>query len=347
MELAGEHDPVCERQAAWRRLFSHYLHSAHGAAVLLRPDRAPITVPAPLPGVTGSAPSDEQQARDWFAVENLAVMDIIDRSDDADAWRLAWTLADYFHWNGRSEDWASTHRRALKVATVHVDLLGMAYCHGGIAIACTIQNDLAAARYHYEQALDVYRRLDDDIGTARTHFNLANVFERLGRYRDALTHARHALDLRRGQAPDGPLANAYNAVGWYHALLGEYDSALVYCRKALDVHESRQDHHGHAATLDSLGYIHHHLGSYDEAAARYRQAADMFGMLGDQRYQATVLTRLAETSDAAGRAAEAIEARRRALEILTRLDHPPKHSVPGSRPGTKTTLLDAGTVVPR
>jgi tetratricopeptide (TPR) repeat protein len=95
----------------------------------------------------------------------------------------------------------------------------------------------------------VYRRLDDDIGMARTHFNLANVFERLGRYRDALAHARHSLNLRRGRAADGPLANAYNAVGWYHALLGEYDAALKYCRKALAVHESRHDHHGHAATF--------------------------------------------------------------------------------------------------
>ncbi|MEK8105875.1 hypothetical protein NKG94_13325 [Micromonospora sp. M12] len=50
-ELSGEQDPTGDRAEARGRLFDHYLHSAHAAAVLLHPHWDPIALPA---AVTGS-----------------------------------------------------------------------------------------------------------------------------------------------------------------------------------------------------------------------------------------------------------------------------------------------------
>src|SRR5690606_2469598 len=51
LELADTHDRPAERRAALHRLLDHYLHTAHAAALLLHPQRDPIVLSPPKPGV--------------------------------------------------------------------------------------------------------------------------------------------------------------------------------------------------------------------------------------------------------------------------------------------------------
>src|SRR5262249_52659203 len=48
----------------------HYLHTAHTAAMLLRPQRDPITLDPPQPGTASEHITDHDQAIAWFTTEH-------------------------------------------------------------------------------------------------------------------------------------------------------------------------------------------------------------------------------------------------------------------------------------
>jgi len=158
------------------------------------------------------------------------------------------------------------------------------------------------------------------MGQGRTSLTLSLMFERQGRYREALEHGERALDLFR--AADHPVgqARALNAIGWYHAQLHDYEQALACCEPALALLREVGDQRGTAETWDSLGYAQHHLGRHAEAVTSYRNAIALCRELGDRYHEASCLNHLGDTYLAAGDADSARQAWQESLDIHGRLD---------------------------
>jgi tetratricopeptide (TPR) repeat protein len=217
---------------------------------------------------------------------------------------------------------AATQQRALTAAVRLGDTFRQARAHRLLGFAASRQTRYADARHHLEQALTMNRELGDHVAQGHTAMTLAQVVARSGTHQEALGHARtaHAAfeagDQRYGQA------NALNAIGWYHAQLGEYAEALAHCTRALAVTEELGDTRGAAGTWDSMGYAHHRLGDHDRAAECYREAIGRYAAADDRYFEADSLLHLADAERAAGRTTHALTAARRALDLLTALDHP-------------------------
>lgn len=98
-ELAQVHDGSSEISSALHRALDHDLHTAHAAAAWLNPDREPIRVAEPQPGVVVDDPTDREQAMAWFTAEYAVLLAAVDRAVriglDRHAWQLAWSLADF------------------------------------------------------------------------------------------------------------------------------------------------------------------------------------------------------------------------------------------------------------
>ncbi|MFI1276761.1 BTAD domain-containing putative transcriptional regulator [Micromonospora sp. NPDC020751] len=325
-ELTHDLDSDSERQVAVRRVLDSYLHVAYAGARLLQPFRDPIDLEPARRGVAVVAPVDAEQAMAWFIAEHPVLLNAVTRAADdglyAHAWRLAWTMADFFDRKGHWQDWAATHETALTAADLLADRRAAASVRLGLGRARAQLGEFAEAYAQLRQAAHLYSLLGDVTGQTRAARSLAWVCSRQGRHRQGLAHARRALELIEAVGDRALQARALNSVGWQYAQLSDHDAALHYCRRALQLVREVGDRFGEANTWDSLGYAHHHLGDYQQATACYQRAVELFRDLGDRYYEADTLTHVGESHQAAGDPEAARFAWLRALDILGALGHP-------------------------
>jgi DNA-binding SARP family transcriptional activator len=326
IELAENEDGAQDRRAALHRLFDHYLHTAHNAALVLHPHRDEFALDPPGPGVTVTAFADHESALRWFTTERPALVAAIERAREDEAhdhaWKLAWAITEFFDRRGHLEEQAATYRIALDSVRRTGDRRGYAHVHRSLGRTYAQLARFEDARSHFGQALALYVELDDLSGQANIHHNLGWTAELDDRHEDSLHHDQLALELYEAAGDRVGQARALNAIGWSHCLLGDHERSLEVCERALVLNDELGDRPGAAATWDSIGYAHYHLGRYRQALVGYGRSLDLLHELGDRGNEADVLIHLGDTHHAMGDLTATRDAWRTALDILEELGHP-------------------------
>ncbi|WP_117209983.1 AfsR/SARP family transcriptional regulator [Allorhizocola rhizosphaerae] len=323
-ELAEQLDADIERRDALLRMLDHYVHSGYSAAMLLYPQRQPITLSPPGPGVYPEEFADHHHAMSWCVAEHPVLLGVVERAAaeglDAHAWRMAWALTDALDRHGHWQDMITTQLVAIQATRRLGEHSAQAQAHRDIARAYGILGRYDDAHTHLAMALELYIGIGDRIGEANTHRNISRILELQGRLSEAIGQMRQAMDLCHTAGDRVGQARALNGLSWYHSMLGEYEQALVYGEHALRLHRAVGNLYGQAATLDSLGVAHHHLGHRGEAVACLRAALELMRDRGDRYIEAEVLTHLGDAHDKAGAADAARAAWQQAWELFTALD---------------------------
>jgi tetratricopeptide (TPR) repeat protein len=324
-EQAHAHDGADVRRAAVHRTLDHYLHTAHEAALLLRPHWDQIDLAPPQAGVVPERLDDRDRALAWFTAEHrvlLAAVGEAASSFAAHTWQLAWTITPFLLLRGYWSEQAALQRTALEAAFGAGDRAGQASALQGLALGEAQSGRRDEADAHFRTALRLYTDLGDPNGQAHAHTCLALIAELQGRPHDILEHARRALELFRAAGKPFWEANALNGVGCGHAQLGNYRQALTDCGQALTLMQELGDREGQAGAWESLGSVHRGLGDHAQAASCYQHAIELYRVLGDRYYEADTLASLGDTHHAAGLPDRARGAWRQALGILDQLGHP-------------------------
>ena len=315
-----------QRKAAVRRLLDHYLHTAHAAALLLRPSRGAFAAPTPsVPGVMIEPLTDHQQAAAWFEAEHHVLLATVtqaaDTGMDVYAWQLPWAMSDFLDWRGYWREMAATQRIAAAAAARMGEAAAEAEARRLLARPCARLADYDEARTHLTACLQLYRQLGDLAGEARTHQSLSWANERQGRIDAALGHAEQALKLFQATGHKAGQARSLNNIGYCHAQLGSYLEARSSCQQALELWRDVGDQAGEGPTWDSLGFAEHHLGRLAQAAECYDHALKVLRECGDRYHEAGTLSHLGDTYHAAEDLASAGRAWQQALEIFEDLNH--------------------------
>lgn len=323
VECAGGHEEG--QQGAVRRLLDHYLHTAHGAALLLSPHRQPLQLTEPSSGTVIEALPDLDAAMEWFSREHEALIAATDQALDLDfcvhAHQLPWTMAAYLDRRGLWRDWIRAQRIAVEAAERLADRQAQAQAQRLLANAYSVSRRFDDALTHLRRALDLFDADENDAGRAHVHFDIALQFDRQGQNHEALQHARQSLTYYRAVPHPQGEAVALNAVGWYHCQLGEYREGLKFCLQALALANDIGSPYGQSNALDSLGFAHFHLGEYQEAIDCYRRALDHFHAIGDRHNGATALDHLGDAYLAAGDLLKARDAWQESFDVFDELDH--------------------------
>jgi DNA-binding SARP family transcriptional activator/tetratricopeptide (TPR) repeat protein len=322
-ELADAVQSEQEQRAAIHRVLDHYVHTAHTAAMLLQPRRAPLELAPPVPGVTTDALLDQDSAFLWFQSRHHELVAVIDQAGrmgfQSHAWQLAWTLADFYQRQARWHDWLTTQQMGLEAAQQVDDRPAQVKAHETIARAALRIGDNEKAFDHATRAID---RCERDDQRANSLITLCEVLERQERYAEALHYIRQAYDLQSVAGDAYLQANTCNSVGWCHALVGDYQSALAWCEESLRQFHELGQAHAAAHAWDSLGYVHHHLGDQEQAIACYERAVDIYREFGDRYNEALSLDQLGDAWLAASDPPSAFKAWTVAENILEQLDSP-------------------------
>ncbi|MET7704645.1 BTAD domain-containing putative transcriptional regulator [Micromonospora sp. NPDC005413] len=315
-ELAADDDDRDARQ----RLYDHYVHTAHAAALLTDPHRDTIDLPAPTTGVAVERLHDRADASRWLNAERPVLLAIVADAEragyDGHAWRLSWALATFLSRQAYWQDLASVQRIALRAAKHGRDILGQAHTLRELALAAVQVGRHDEAVAHLRDACRLFIELDLPSGHAYTRLYLGWVYELQGRHRAALAEDERALSIFADVGHKVGQARALNALGWDHAQLGDLATALDHCLRALTLHEAMGNVTAAAQTWDSLGYIHHRLGEYDRAVSCFDLALELSRQVGDRFQEAESLLHLGESHLCLGRPDATRQAWQRAVVLL-------------------------------
>jgi tetratricopeptide (TPR) repeat protein len=306
---AGSLSPA-EQAGARHRMLDHYLRTAAEVNNRLDPRRDAITLPPPVEGVSPEEVATLPEALDWADRERAGMVAAIEAAQTptelAIAWRLAWCTIVYFDRRGYRHDWVHAMAAGLAAALAVPDPVGAAWCHRGLAQACSRLGWTAEAVAHLSEAMATYQALGDPVGLAYVELNLACVVGRQGENKRALGHAHQAMALFRSAGQDNGHALSLNAAAWCNAKLGEYAESVRICREALRSHQIIGSRIGEAEAWDTLGLAWYGLGRLDLAENGYQRSLKLFRELGDLHSEARELVNLGETrlaaADARGKA---------------------------------------------
>ncbi|MFJ8870451.1 BTAD domain-containing putative transcriptional regulator [Streptomyces sp. NPDC102473] len=330
-ELVRTEETSTERGAALERLYDHFLHHAHAAAVLVQPQWPAVTPVPRLPSHSGDHVQDADAALVWFATEHRGLMRAVAQAErhgfETYSWQLAWALTAYLAPHGLWQDQRTVQETALVAAERVGDPVGQAMASRLLARADNRLGNLGEAESRLLRSLDLYTRLRDVTGQAQTLHNYVELCYMQGRLAEALRHGDEALRLYRLSGNQDGEARTLNAIGWLHAAEGDYERAIESCGQALERQRRAGDRNGQAATLDSLGFAYHHLARYDRAVASYDEAVALFRASADRYHEAETLVRLGESLAATGGARRAEDVWHRAAAIFDALRDPEADAV--------------------
>jgi tetratricopeptide (TPR) repeat protein len=338
--LEAEEDEA-DRDAALGRVLADSLQLARRAAELLEPGvpRPVSSRPAPA-RLSKVAERLSDDSAGWFEDERVSLLAAVHQADDSGRLEVVWALAralNYFfkernHWT----DWQRTQQLALRAARDAGDESATANALRSLGDVRTQLGQLATAISHFEEALQLFRKLRLRDGQAWSLVGLGAALHEQGRYDEAVERLQDALLLfrqseygRRGQAW------ALEWLGVVRRYQGRLDEAFMRVEQSLELFREVGDRRGEAYCLMNLSAVNRDRLEYEAAMKWLNQAPSVFDELKDRQGAAYVLLNRGHILRDQRRYQEAEEDLDKGLQAIRKL---------GDRTGEAWTRFNLGMV---
>jgi tetratricopeptide (TPR) repeat protein len=171
------------------------------------------------------------------------------------------------------------------------------------------------------------------VQAARIYNEIGEIYQVLGRERDAQRAYELALQGYRQLDDRGGIVNALDNLGSVYRRCGQIEEALACYEEAkLIGDEAEEDITGRGMTFNNLGYAYYALGKqskskelagqrYQQALHYYQQALPLHRVAEDRSEEARTLNNLGQVYRALKQKAEAREAHQQALELAQEIGH--------------------------
>nr|MBA3871240.1 tetratricopeptide repeat protein [Anaerolineae bacterium] len=220
-------------------------------------------------------------------------------------------------WNGLGEK-----QKALNYYEQALSLFRTMEDHGGEATALsnigTVWKDLGEkqkALEYYEQALPLFHAIRNSGGEASTLNNIGTAWDDLGEKQKALDYYEQALPLIREVMDRNVEATILSNIGAVWNGLGEKQKALEYFEEALPLNRMVGDLGGEALILNNIGLVCFELGEKQKALEYYEQALPLLQAMGNRDVEATTLSNMGAAWDDLGEKQKALEYYEQALNL--------------------------------
>ncbi len=172
-------------------------------------------------------------------------------------------------------DYAEARRRfeeALGIFRELDDRNGVARALASLGLVTSFQGDHAAARRFFEEALARFRELGDPLGTQKTLSNLGIVMRSVGELETAKRLQRESLAISRQLGNTRSIGISNYNLAVIALQVGDLDEARVHMREAIQVGQDLDDPLQGAVNLERTSEIMAAVGQM-RAAVRFRAAA--------------------------------------------------------------------------
>ncbi|MGW1560549.1 AfsR/SARP family transcriptional regulator [Streptomyces sp. NPDC002144] len=322
-ELAAQHDPETERDAALTRLLDHCLAASAAAMDVLYPAERHLRPDVERPA-TGLPPlRTAEEARAWLAAAQPTLVALCSRTEEPGpsrhTVRIATTLHRHYERTGHYTDALTVHTHALRAARSVGDTRGEADVLACLGAVHRRIGDYDSAQHLHDTALALCRRSGYTAGEARHLTNVGVLLELRGRYREAAEQHERAVVLFRSVGDAQGEADVLNNLGIVLELVEDFTAAVERYKRALALYRSMDHPFGEASALGNLGILLVRLGDHTAAAGHLERALTLFRRLGNTSGTGHALSNLGNALGGLGRHAEAAGHQREALELFRRI----------------------------
>ena len=163
----------------------------------------------------------------------------------------------------------------------------------GAAALAWGQADAERAEAHAEEALELFRRVDDKRGVARALNHLGLVSQERGAYERARGFFDESGALARELGNERGYAVAVVNLGGLALIEGDYPRAREFSELGLRLHHEHDSRDGEAISLLNLGFAALEEGAVHEARTHLEKSCELFRELGFTEYHSFALEGLA------------------------------------------------------
>ncbi len=310
-----------ERAEAMEWLGRWYLMGACTAADTLYSEFVRLGEPS-LPKMPFDAPrrQDESRSMAWLLAERHNLMACVRFFAVHGPQYLSWHIADAlrgFFWTGKYRtEWGETTRTALAAAESLTDEHGVAAMHRSLANLYNTLGNYEQALTHQEQSLALHDRLGMAEEVAATLNNMSLAHLSLGRAAQAEEAAQRALDIAQAIHSPRLEATASGMLGFIHWTRGDIEGATEFLTTSLATASRLGLHHISSYALRNLGLVHQTTGELAAAQSYFRRALDVSESIDSSYDRSISLYGLALIDHDKGDHASAYDSAQRALSAF-------------------------------
>jgi CHAT domain-containing protein/Tfp pilus assembly protein PilF len=170
---------------------------------------------------------------------------------------------------------------------------GEAAILNSLGVALGFRGEAQRARERYDEALQIWQRLDIQDEAGATLYALGYLyFNSLNDPQSALAHYERALPLLREGGDLSVEARALTAIGLVHRRLGDPEQALAFFNRALPLSRAVADVRTENAVIGHIASTLRRRGELQQALELYNEALDSFRRAGDRGLEASAMQSL-------------------------------------------------------
>jgi two-component sensor histidine kinase len=144
------------------------------------------------------------------------------------------------------------------------------------------------------RAIEVYKGTGNDTLVAKSLYNAARIFKRLGQYEKAVEFLLEAIILFEENELNDDLSRAYNVLSNLYQLIDNLDLALRYNNYAVEIATENKDSTLIAYYVNNRGKIYIDMDFYNKAITDFKKALEIKILLSDQESLANTYYNLGE-----------------------------------------------------
>jgi CHAT domain-containing protein/Flp pilus assembly protein TadD/flagellar biosynthesis chaperone FliJ len=188
---------------------------------------------------------------------------------------------------------------------------------------------------YLNQSLSLKRIINDDIIKGVTLDNLGAVYGSSGENQKALRYYSQYLSVAKVLNNTKMKGTAFNNLGYVHGKLGETQKALNYLNQSLTLRKVVKDLSGEASTLNNIGVVYDALGEKHKALEYYQKSLPLLQKEQDLVRLAATLNNIGLVYEILGEQRKALDYFNQSLILIERANNPD---------GKATTLNSIGIV---
>jgi len=183
------------------------------------------------------------------------------------------------------------------------------------------------ALQHYQQALEINRKLGYEKGIASIYNHMGIIYGELGKTEDGLKLQEEALGIFEKIEDQKNRSITLTNIGDLYALLGKSEMALEKYSLALAIFQEIKYEIGIATVLNNTGLVYNKLGEVRRALHNYLESLKINERIGYKEGIITNLGNLGLLNIILGKSEVALEYYKRALEIIKSINSPSRKEI--------------------
>lgn len=214
------------------------------------------------------------------------------------------------------------HLKSLKIREEIKDNIGTAESFANLAEIYKDLGDIPKALNCHHRSLKIFENINDKNGTAAVLNQIGQIYSTQGEKSRALDCYLRSLKIAEETNNKKAIAHSFNSIGVIYNDTDELPKALEYYFKSLKIKEEITDKKGMAFTLNNIGVAYKKMQDFPKALKYYQQSLQIREELDDKPGIATSLHHIASIMMLQGHIDLALMHAKRSLQLAKELGYP-------------------------